>query len=90
MRNRSRIPAVVACLLAALTVPCLARAQWDEASFEPISTGPEDDWLGRRSLALDDAGTLHAAYTSRVGEDTDVYYRFRPAGKACTRARDRR
>ena len=82
MRQPSRIVGAVTCLAALLAIPCLARAQWDEATWEPVCSGPEDEWLGKRSLALDDAGTLHAAYTSRVGEDTDVYYRFKPAGGA--------
>ena len=66
-------------LLAATGV---ALAQWDQAAPVPVTSGPDYDALGRRSLALDDLGTLHAVYSRGVGDDYGVYYVSKPAGQA--------
>jgi hypothetical protein len=47
-------------LLLMLMAPGLpAQSQWTWAQLEPVATGPEDDHLGRRALAVDALGGTH-------------------------------
>lgn len=60
-----------------------AQAQWGSAALEPVSTGPENDRVGRSALALDEYGTLHALFDRWPGAgDHDFYYTRKPVGGA--------
>jgi hypothetical protein len=50
-----------------------ARAQWESAALEPVATDADYEGLGRRNLALDEAGTLHLLYVRGLTE-AGLYY----------------
>jgi hypothetical protein len=67
-------------VLGVLLAAPLALAQWDQAELETITSGPPYDALGRNSVAIDDAGTLHAVYRRGVGAEHGLYYVSKPQG----------
>jgi hypothetical protein len=71
---------ITICLLGLLLLAPLAAAQWDYATLEPVTSGPDFDMLGRRALGIDDRGTLHAIYRRGVGEEQVLFYVSKPAG----------
>lgn len=80
MRFSRTIGSVSMVLLGLLAATGLSRAQWDQAVSEQVTSGPDFDALGRRSLAIDDSGTLHAIYSRGILSDYGVYYISKPCG----------
>ena len=83
MKNWLKVFTLGGVFFVTLAIP--AQAQWSEAVLERVTSGPENDHLGYRSLALDDAGTLHLLYDRWMGgSDHDFYYKVKPPGGSWT------
>lgn len=80
MRCAPTAARLFALLLGVLIAAPLALAQWDQAELEVITSGPDNDTLGRNSIAIDDQGTLHAVYRRGVGAEQVLYYVSKPQG----------
>jgi hypothetical protein len=64
-------------LLCVLLAGPAAAAPWDQAVLETITTGQDFDTLGRRAMAIDDMGTIHAIYQRGVGAEQILSYVFK-------------
>jgi len=80
MRSLRKMVCILAVTLALPMVVGMAYAQWDRAVLEPLTSGPDNDALGRRALEIDDSGTLHAIYSRGLGSSHDIYYVSKPPG----------
>jgi hypothetical protein len=68
-----------------LVLAVVARAQWDHAVLETVTSGPDVDTLGRRALAVDALGGVHLIIDRVVGgTDHNFFHTMKPPGGAWT------